>query len=548
MEKLRNLLHSRMSTFIFADTSDHDSFISDVVEMMRSDPVYKDYKLLLWNAAKGIRVYNDSSEIFERIADERLYKMTLMINGLADYIHKMQSTEDYGYNSGKCVFLLDNIDMTAGGTPVTIQSLLDTRQLYRSLCPVIMTGNLFNLPKQLKSVVTSFSYDLPDKKELKDVFIQFRESMKTANTMHAEKGNDGSLLEIPTDDDLKELVSAAQGLTYENIKNCSQLSIREHKKLDIDMIQKYKIQVIKESGCLDYIDTSHINIKDMGGNEVFKDWVQEVELSSTEEAEQFGVEPAKGFVAFGPAGTGKSFSASICASLFHVPLIELNFSKIMGSLVGQSEQTIDRALSIVKAVSPCVLLIDECEKSLGGYKSSAQSDSGTLSRVLGRILSFMQQEDTHVFVVMTSNDISKLPPELMRSGRLDTHWYFGIPTRAERNTILNIHLKKKKINDISDSIRKSILDQTDHFTGAEMKTFVNNLMRKTWLSYCKTGNKEITDKNITNAAQEIVPVYKSAQDLILGLQTYAEQHARFASESSRNISKVSSGLNLDISL
>jgi SpoVK/Ycf46/Vps4 family AAA+-type ATPase len=195
-----------------------------------------------------------------------------------------------------------------------------------------------------------------------------------------------------------------------------------------------------------------------------------------------------------------------------------------------------------------VLLIDECEKSLGGYKSSAQSDSGTLSRVLGRILSFMQQEDTHVFVVMTSNDISKLPPELMRSGRLDTHWYFGIPTRAERNTILNIHLKKKKINDISDSIRKSILDQTDHFTGAEMKTFVNNLMRKTWLSYCKTGNKEITDKNITNAAQEIVPVYKSAQDLILGLQTYAEQHARFASESSRNISKVSSGLNLDISL
>ena len=511
MEKLRNLLHSRMSTFIFADTSDHDSFISDVVEMMRSDPVYKDYKLLLWNAAKGIRVYNDSSEIFERIADERLYKMTLMINGLADYIHKMQSTEDYGYNSGKCIFLLDNIDMTAGGTPVTIQSLLDTRQLYRSLCPVIMTGNLFNLPKQLKSVVTSFSYDLPDKEELKDVFIQFRESMKTANTMHAEKGNDGSLLEIPTDDDLKELVSAAQGLTYENIKNCSQLSIREHKKLDIDMIQKYKIQVIKESGCLDYIDTSHVNIKDMGGNEVFKDWVQEVELSSTEEAEQFGVEPAKGFVAFGPAGTGKSFSASICASLFHVPLIELNFSKIMGSLVGQSEQTIDRALSIVKAVSPCVLLID-------------------------------------VFVVMTSNDISKLPPELMRSGRLDTHWYFGIPTRAERNTILNIHLKKKKINDISDSIRKSILDQTDHFTGAEMKTFVNNLMRKTWLSYCKTGNKEITDKNITNAAQEIVPVYKSAQDLILGLQTYAEQHARFASESSRNISKVSSGLNLDISL
>jgi len=104
----------------------------------------------------------------------------------------------------------------------------------------------------------------------------------------------------------------------------------------------------------------------MGGNENFKQWLKEVKNTFSDEAKEFNIEPSKGYICYGVAGGGKSASAELCANMLDVPLIVLNFSKIMGSLVGQSERAIDNALKIVKACSPCVLMIDEAEKVLGG--------------------------------------------------------------------------------------------------------------------------------------------------------------------------------------
>jgi SpoVK/Ycf46/Vps4 family AAA+-type ATPase len=234
------------------------------------------------------------------------------------------------------------------------------------------------------------------------------------------------------------------------------------------------------------------------------------------------------------------------ANLLNVPLLELNFSKIMGSLVGQSERAIDQALSVVKACAPCVLLCDEAEKALGGYVSSAASDSGTLARVMGRLLSFMQDNDNGVFIIMTSNDISKLPPELLRSGRLDTQWYFGLPSATERESIFNIYLNKKN-KTLSPKLMDAAVKATNNFTGAEIKATVENMMRKLWSRYKQDNTIDTSTfikEDILLSVDEVVPVYRSSADVVTGLQHYAETRALFASEPDRQSNTITNSIDI----
>lgn len=183
------------------------------------------------------------------------------------------------------------------------------------------------------------------------------------------------------------------------------------------------------------------------------------------------------------------------------------------------------------------------------YASSNQSDSGTLSRVLGRLLSFMQDDNSGVFVVMTSNDITKLPPELMRSGRLDAQWYFGLPNMTERKSILNVYLNKNHKTLSKDLMNHAIM-ATNHFTGAEIKLMVSIMMRKLWIRYMKDNTvdtKTFIKEDIDAAVSEIVPVYNYASDIVLELQQYAKNRARFASKSEETSAKTIDSLIDDIS-
>jgi SpoVK/Ycf46/Vps4 family AAA+-type ATPase len=150
-------------------------------------------------------------------------------------------------------------------------------------------------------------------------------------------------------------------------------------------------------------------------------------------------------------------------------------------------------------------------------------------------------DNTTVFVVMTSNDITKLPPELMRSGRLDTHWYFGIPTKEERKAILTIYLNKKN-KKLSNELFEYMLKETNHFTGAELRNAVDNLMRKIWVKNKNNDTNKIcvTKLDIHNAAEEVVPVFKSSSDIVIGLKSYAEHHARMASKNAVSSASINS--------
>lgn len=225
----------------------------------------------------------------------------------------------------------------------------------------------------------------------------------------------------------------------------------------------------------------------------------------------------------------KTITAEAFAGTLQVPLLTLNMAKVMSRFVGDSEQKIERALSIAKAAAPCVMLLDECEKNLGAATiSSNQTDSGITARIFQSILRFMQDNDKGVYVMLTCNDASQLPPEFTRAGRLDSQWFFDLPNEGDRKEIFKVHFKRYDrvlTNDIIDTA----VNLTANFTGAEIAEIVKNTMRKAFLRTrkSKTAKKDITLSDITSSIHEVTPVFDSNRERITALRNWVKGRARF---------------------
>ena len=224
-------------------------------------------------------------------------------------------------------------------------------------------------------------------------------------------------------------------------------------------------------------------------------------------------------------------------------------AKIMDKMVGASEKKIDHALRVAKACAPCVLLIDEVEKSMGGAQSSNVSDSGITQRILGAILSFMNDNDSGVYVIMTSNDISQLPPEFTRKGRIDGIWYFGLPSDEERKAIFRIHFGKVK-RDVPDEIIDIAVAHSKDFTGAEIEGCVQDILMSAYERCKKTGENVITEEDVIAACEGTVPVARSSREKINALERYCRNHFNMASEvpaaGNRNEKKDDFDFSLDL--
>lgn len=152
-------------------------------------------------------------------------------------------------------------------------------------------------------------------------------------------------------------------------------------------------------------------------------------------------------------------------------------------------------------------------------------DSGTLSRVGAELLEFMNDNDNGVFVVMTANDVTQLPPELTRAGRLDAIWYFSLPSLAERKEIFKIHLSKTNI-DYDESILDEAAKESEHYTGAEIEQIVKTALRKAFKKYLELNVKEISKEDLLESIKEVIPIYKSSKEVINYLENWARERCR----------------------
>lgn len=327
---------------------------------------------------------------------------------------------------------------------------------------IIIVSNILVVPKELEKFITILELDYLDDSEIRAVIKQFLKDNEI-------DGVKESMIE--------EFSVAFKGLTEFEINNLLALSYADDGDLsrkDLRLIFDQKQQMIKKAGILEMIPLKE-TIEDIGGLENLKTWlIRKAKVyKNMRQAAEFGVDMPKGVLIAGVPGCGKSLSAKAAANLFEVPLLRLDMGRLMGKYVGESEGNLRSAIALAEAISPCILWIDELEKAFAGIGGDGGGAEVT-TRLFGNFLTWMQEKTSPTFVVATANDITKLPPELLRKGRFDEIFYVGLPNAKEREKIFQIHLGKRRKSDAGKIRIADLVAKTEGFSGADIEGVVKD--------------------------------------------------------------------------
>lgn len=334
------------------------------------------------------------------------------------------------------------------------------------------------------------------------------------------------------------LVQAAVGLTRSQAHRVFSKAIVGDGVLDdsdIDLVNTEKKLIIRESEALEFY-AAHETPDDIGGLGVLKEWLRLRERSFSEEARAYGLPAPKGVALIGIPGTGKSLTAKMIAGLWHQPLLRLDVGSLFGSLVGESEERVRKALALAEKIAPCVMWIDELEKSL----STGDQDGGTSKRVFGTILTWMQDKEAPVFVVATANDVSALPPELLRRGRFDEVFFLDLPTVEERRDILAVHLsKRKRVPEDFDLDR--LAAAAEGYVGAEIEQAVIDAMFRAF-----NDGRDVATKDVEQALHSLVPLSRSQREQVEHLRSWLTEGRAQSASFSRRLEAERSFVPLDL--
>lgn len=216
---------------------------------------------------------------------------------------------------------------------------------------------------------------------------------------------------------------------------------KEDRKLEPKVIAEFRRNQLHKTDLVQHIDTSQYTFDQVGGLNRFKGWARRSRAVWSDKGREFGLEPPKGVLCVGVWGAGKSLSVKALGETWGLPVVQLEMGKLRDSGVGNTEANTYRAIRIIESAAPCLVWIDEAEKSLSGGQSSAQSDAGTTNRMIGIFSTWLQETTARVCVAMTANTLSTLPVEFVN--RMDERWYFGPPELDDRIEVLKIHLAKR---------------------------------------------------------------------------------------------------------
>ncbi|WP_339295343.1 AAA family ATPase [Paenibacillus sp. FSL W7-1279] len=257
----------------------------------------------------------------------------------------------------------------------------------------------------------------------------------------------------------------------------------------------------------------------IGGLEGLKLWLEANRQLLTADLRERGIRPPRGILLVGVPGCGKSLSAKAIASLWNLPLYRLDLSTIHGQYLGQSENRLKEALSTADHVAPCVLWIDEIEKGLAGAVGGG--DGGTSTRLVGQFLYWLQESLARVFVVATANDVSKLPPELLRRGRFDELFFVDLPTASEREEIIKIYIEKGLKRTVSNELLQQLVRLSDGFAGADLEAAVRDVVKQAFVR----GDDSITDETFINFFTNVVPLSQTSPEQIEAIRTWGKERA-----------------------
>jgi len=387
--------------------------------------------------------------------------------------------------------------------------------LKNSFKTILLISPILEIPTELEKEVTVLNYPLPAREDLSELLDKIIADVRQFKQVKIELEDAGR----------ERLLQAALGLTLGEAENVFAKIIVKDERLsgdDVNEVFAEKQQIIRKSGLLEYYSTDE-SFNQIGGLMVLKEWLGKRAIAFTKEARAFGLPAPKGILMLGVQGCGKSLCAKAVSTQWQLPLLRFDMGRMFGSLVGSSEENVRRAIAVAESVAPAILWVDEIDKAFAGSQGSGATDGGTTARVFGTFLTWLSEKTAPVFVVATANDISQLPPELLRKGRLDEIFFVDLPSKQERAEIFRIHITKRGRN-VDQFSFEPMAEGSKDFSGAEIEEAINSALYDAFYA-----QQQLTTNHVLTALAQTVPLAKTMDEQINRLRSWAEGRARNAS-------------------
>jgi SpoVK/Ycf46/Vps4 family AAA+-type ATPase len=397
--------------------------------------------------------------------------------------------------------------------PVNIRLLREIAMHHNRLGhTVILLSHQLELPNEVKRYSARFELSMPTEEQLMNLVRE------EASNWSKSKGGRPVRSASET---FQKLVQNLKGLSIQDARQLVRGAIYDDGVIDeedIPELNKAKFALMDMEGVLSFqYDTAKFG--EVGGLKVLKEWLEKRENSFIE-GNSDGLDAPKGIMLLGVQGSGKSLAAKAVAGMWSLPLLRLDFGALYNKFYGETERNLREALKLADMMSPCVLWLDEIEKGV----SSAQNDSGISSRVLGTLLTWMAERKSKAFIVATSNDISQLPPELVRKGRLDEIFFVDLPKQKIREDIFRIHLEKRA-QDHTRFDLTALADISDGFSGAEIEQVIVSALYSVAAS-----EADLTMEALEHAIHSTNPLSVVMEEKIRQLRAWADERCVFADE------------------
>jgi len=499
---LANLFKARFP-YIFIPTWEETRAV-DFVESVASDTELIKYprKVILWSQTKGL--FEKGGKGFLGTRDP--------IKAF-DHIEKTEEDAIYIFKDLH-VFFECQPKSAANELIRRMRDIVQALRESESRRNIVLLSPELCIPSDLQKEITVFDFPLPDSSEIAELLERI---IKENNLKE-----DGLAPQ-----DKEKLVKAALGLTLQEAENAFARAIVQNKGISnesIPIIFDEKNQLIKKSGILEFVKED-LNMSDIGGLENLKNWLYKRNNSWLDSARKYNIPAPKGVLITGVPGCGKSLTAKAMSQIWQLPLLKLDMGKIFSGLVGSSEENMRRAIKTAEAVAPSILWIDEIEKGIS--TGAFNGDSGTSTRILGNFLTWMQEKKAPVFVVATSNNISALPPELLRKGRFDEIFFVDLPTYSEREKIFEVHLRRLVASSevagevkVESELISRLAEMTEGFVGAEIEQVIITALYEAFF-----GQRDLLEEDLIKAVKDTVPLSVTQKEQIRALRVWASERA-----------------------
>lgn len=413
--------------------------------------------------------------------------------------------------------------------PVVVRRLRDVGQKFSAnRRTLVLTAPAIEMPPELASLVEFLDLPLPDRDRLREIIRETYTRMAGTHTLKLQLDSNG----------VDAMAGNLRGLTEEAAERAISQAVVGRLALSAECVTdvlEAKEALLKRSEMLEFVDSTD-NMASVGGLENVKRWLQQRRGAWDDQALQFGLDPPKGVIILGVQGCGKSLCARAVAGEWKLPLVKFDTAAVYDKFIGETEKRIQKVFRVAEGLAPCVLWIDELEKVFAGSgPDSASADAGVSSRLLAAFLSWMQDRKPAVFVAATCNNVTVLPPELIRKGRFDELFFVDLPSAAERKQIFEIQLTKRKRNPAAYDLDR-VAAAAKGFSGAEIESAVQTSLYAAFArrhapsaELSTEMSTDLSTEDLLTALSSTVPLSITRAEEIAELRAWAKQRAVWAS-------------------